>query len=346
MSARLKNTLLTLLSLLVFNTIVAQTPSLVICVGGTINYREFNTGSSEPSVAWDWTFEGGTPATSTLREPSVKYNNAGLFKATCISTFQSGAKDTGDVYVLVITGDITSPGFRDTTICANSISLTLDAQNKDPYNKFLWTSPDVTLSPADTLQTLNITQAGTYKVKITNICKSYEEQITVTKGVVPSVDLGPDKFVCRNISLNISAGNNTTNTYLWSPYGETTSTITANFAGEYSVVVTSPDGCTATDKILLIDSCPPVVYLPTAFTPNDAPPNDLYQPYLEGFKSMNMKIYNRWGEKLFETDILNDGWDGTFNGEPCIEGTYVCLIELMGNDNFRKVLYREFHLLR
>jgi gliding motility-associated-like protein len=59
-----------------------------------------------------------------------------------------------------------------------------------------------------------------------------------------------------------------------------------------------------------------------------------------------MKIYNRWGEKLFETDILNDGWDGTANGEPCTEGTYVCLIELMGNDNFRKVLYREFHLLR
>ncbi len=326
--------------------IFAQTPAQIICIGSTIKYSEFNTGGSEPSVAWDWSFEGGVPATSTIREPSVSYPNTGLYKATCISIFANGSRDTNSAYILVIDGKIDPMPINDTTICAATINLLLDVQNNNTYNRFAWTSSDVTLSAADTLRTLRITRPGTYTITITNKCNTANKTIVVKQGEVPTVDLGGDLFVCRNISLTLTAGSNPTYSYLWSPTNETTATITASIAGTYTATVTSADGCKASDQINLIDSCPPVIWLPTAFTPNAAAPNDVYRPYLEGFKYMNLRIYNRWGEKVFETEDLNGYWDGQYKNAPAMEGPYVALVELIGNDGFRKVEHVDFQLLR
>jgi len=325
----------------------AQSPSVTICVDGTINYREFNTGGNEESIAWAWTFEAGDPPTSSEREPSVTYKSTGLFKATCISIFPSGGRDTNWAYVLVIPKTLDPiPAVRDTVFCGSNIMLVLNAGNIQPYNRFTWTSPDVTLTPGDTLPTLSVNKAGTYMVNVKNICASIDATAIVKKGEVPSVNLGPDRFVCRNIALDLDAGYNPNYTYLWTPGGEQTSNILAQIAGAYKVRVTSQDGCFDEDEIMLIDSCPPVYFIPNAFTPNDAPPNDIFKPYIEGFSKMNMRIYNRWGEKMYETDDLNGGWDGFANGSPAIEGVYVCMIELLGNDGFRRIDAQTFYLFR
>ena len=332
---------------LVFNQLKGQTPSLTICKGTDINYSEYNTGSSLPSVSWFWTFEGATPSTSTDRNPQkINYPNVGLFKTICISTFNNGAKDTGEIYVLVIDGTFTNIPISDTTICSNAISLTLDAGNNLPINKFVWSSPDAPVTAKDTFNKLAINQAGTYSVKITNICGTATKTIIVKKGTMPFVNLGGDLFVCRNISLILDAGFVAGYTYSWTPTLETTPQITASLAGNYKVKVTSADGCSKTDDINLIDSCPPVVWLPNAFTPNDADPNNIYKPYIEGFKSLRMFIYNRWGQKMYETTDLNGGWDGFYLGDPAVEGVYICLLELIGNDTYRKMLKTNFHLIR
>jgi gliding motility-associated-like protein len=183
-------------------------------------------------------------------------------------------------------------------------------------------------------------------VVVSNVCASDSAIAIVKKGEVPSVDLGPNRFVCRNIALTLDAGFNPNYQYLWIPGGETSSSILAQTAGSYRVRVSSNDGCFDEDEILLIDSCPPVYYIPNAFTPNDAPPNDIFKPYLEGFAKMNMRIYNRWGEKVFETNDLAGGWDGIANNEPAIEGTYICMIELIGNDGYRRMDAQTFILIR
>lgn len=338
---------LILLAILLPKRSYSQTPSVTICVDGTINFREFNTGGNEQSIAWLWTFESGDPAASIEREPSVTYRAPGLFKATCISIFPSGGRDTNWAYVLVIPKTLEPiPAVRDTVFCGSNIMLVLNAGNNQPYNRFTWTSPDVTLAPGDTLSTLSVNRAGTYRVTVKNICTSVDATAIVKQGEKPTVDLGPDRFVCRNISVTLDAGSNPNYSYYWTPGGEQTSFILAQFAGNYKVRVTSQDGCYAEDEVVLIDSCPPVYYIPNAFTPNDAPPNDIFKPYLEGFSSMNMRIYNRWGEKMFETDDLQGGWDGFANGSPAIEGIYVCTIELIGNDGFRRMDSQTFYLFR
>lgn len=67
----------------------------------------------------------------------------------------------------------------------------------------------------------------------------------------------------------------------------------------------------------------PNLYYPTAFTPNGDGLNDLFVVYGQYIVDFNMRIFNRWGEMLFDTGSLTEGWNGTYNGSLMPEGTYV-----------------------
>ncbi|MBK6362646.1 MAG: gliding motility-associated C-terminal domain-containing protein [Saprospiraceae bacterium] len=92
-------------------------------------------------------------------------------------------------------------------------------------------------------------------------------------------------------------------------------------------VVRHESGCTDT-AIAYIDIAPVIlVFLPNAFTPNGDGLNDVFLPkgYFKGIESYNMTIWNRWGEKIFETDDPLVGWRGTKNNEDsvCPPGVYI-----------------------
>jgi gliding motility-associated-like protein len=72
------------------------------------------------------------------------------------------------------------------------------------------------------------------------------------------------------------------------------------------------------------------LYVPNSFTPNGDGKNELF--YIKGnsidTENFLLRIYNRWGELLFETNDINQGWDGTHNGKPVQTGTYIWDVEL------------------
>ncbi|MFN5890522.1 MAG: gliding motility-associated C-terminal domain-containing protein, partial [Bacteroidota bacterium] len=70
----------------------------------------------------------------------------------------------------------------------------------------------------------------------------------------------------------------------------------------------------------------PVLFIPNAFTPNQKGGNEVFIPFSGGLKTYKMSIYNRWGEKLFETANMTEGWDGTVLGDPVMQGIYVYVI--------------------
>jgi gliding motility-associated-like protein len=86
----------------------------------------------------------------------------------------------------------------------------------------------------------------------------------------------------------------------------------------YTVTVTNDNGCTATDQVTVITRFPMCneedVYVPNLFTPNGDGFNDVFQPESNFIEEMWLIIYDRWGEKVFETRTLGAGWDGTFEG--------------------------------
>ncbi len=74
-----------------------------------------------------------------------------------------------------------------------------------------------------------------------------------------------------------------------------------------------------------------IVFVPDVFTPNQEGPNknERFNAVATNFKTFRMMIYNRWGEKLFETNNSEEGWDGNDPvGDPCMQGVYVYHIEI------------------
>ena len=132
-------------------------------------------------------------------------------------------------------------------------------------------------------------------------------------------------------------------TYSWTPpkglNTTTGSTVVASPTDTttYTVKVTSGK-CTEEFKITINVTGPycvePYIFVPTAFTPNNDGVNDVLYVRGRGIQTMTFIIYNRWGQKMFETSNPKEGWDGTFRGKKlpadvygfyllanCIDGT-------------------------
>ncbi len=107
-----------------------------------------------------------------------------------------------------------------------------------------------------------------------------------------------------------------------------------NVAGKYrTLLIMSNDwGCVDTVYKLLdvIDDLN--IYIPNTFTPNDDGVNDVF--YVKGMgmspDNYSLQIVDRWGNIVFETRDVNQGWDGKVRGAPARDGTYTCFVKVVG----------------
>ncbi len=76
----------------------------------------------------------------------------------------------------------------------------------------------------------------------------------------------------------------------------------------------------------------PLVYIPNIFSPNSDEQNDVFRVRGENIETLHLTVYNRWGEKVFETQNQNDGWDGNYKGKPCSQDMYVYHATIMFKD--------------
>lgn len=73
-----------------------------------------------------------------------------------------------------------------------------------------------------------------------------------------------------------------------------------------------------------------ILYIPNAFTPNGDGINETFTPKGDGIQTFKMLIYNRWGELLYETDDLQKGWDGTYQGVLSQQDVYIYKVSARG----------------
>jgi len=126
----------------------------------------------------------------------------------------------------------------------------------------------------------------------------------------PTPDLGIDKELCTGDSLLLTPGNYSS--YLWQD-GSSSEYFVAKQPGIYSVTVTETCGSASDNILITTKDCTP--YFPNAFTPNNDGKNDLFK-VLNTFDLQNylLVVYNRWGQKVFETKDPAMGWDGKLKG--------------------------------
>ena len=75
------------------------------------------------------------------------------------------------------------------------------------------------------------------------------------------------------------------------------------------------------------------IYIPNTFTPNGDGLNDTFGVAGEAILEFNMKIFNRWGESLYQTKRIGDGWDGTYKGKQLTPDVYVYIVEVVCDNN-------------
>ena len=80
--------------------------------------------------------------------------------------------------------------------------------------------------------------------------------------------------------------------------------------------------------VLDVHCADPYVYVPNAFTPNGDGKNDQLFVRSKMVSELTFLIYDRWGEKVFETNDMRNGWDGTFKGKPCDPGVFVYYLDV------------------
>jgi gliding motility-associated-like protein len=103
---------------------------------------------------------------------------------------------------------------------------------------------------------------------------------------------------------------------------------------QYQVIASTIAGCKGEGYVTVRVYKGPDIYVPTGFTPNGDGRNDKFTPFPVGIKSYKyFRVFNRWGQLVFSTTTLNEGWDGKFKGVEQASGVYVWMIEGITKDD-------------
>lgn len=155
----------------------------------------------------------------------------------------------------------------------------------------------------------------------------------------PSFTLGPDQELCEGAEVmltiddvgddyNINWFNNESG--LYQIVGST---------GYYWVNVSDPYCYSVTDSVFInFKDCSFYIYLPNAFTPDKNTKNEIFKPvYFGEVDKYEFYIFNRWGEVIFKTNDIDEGWDGTYKGKDAPIGVYAWRIYLKPTHSFDRI---------
>lgn len=178
---------------------------------------------------------------------------------------------------------------------------------------------------------------GQYTIRYTfnaaNGCSNFKEQV-LDVFATPAINAGPDKFVLEGgqVALTPALNANVPVTYQWTPpTGLNNATSPAPLASPtsditYTLTVTSPQGCKASDAVFVKVLKAPAV--PNIFSPNGDGVHDRWViQYLESYPGCTIDIVNRYGQPVFHSVGYTTPWDGKVNGKDVPVGTYYYVID-------------------
>jgi gliding motility-associated-like protein len=259
-----------------------------------------NAGNVGSTYLWN---TGATTAT-------LPVSTGGTYSVTI--TGSSGCTATYDAVVQLTLPPVVQLG-ADTVLCEGEM-LQLNAGN--PGSTYLWNT-------GATTRQVNVRETGTYAVTVNNGCVR-SDSIAVFFNPSPARMAVTEFHTClddepRYVALD--AGNPGSR-YDWST-GASSQVIMAGAYGTYYVQVTNQYDCSVRDSAQVHEFCPATVFVPNTFTPNGDGLNDLFLPVGKSIAEIQFRVFDRWGELLFQSNDLETGWDGTYRGELVKNDMYV-----------------------
>ena len=280
----------------------APTPSFTannttVCTGATVTFDDQSTANI---TAWNWSFPGGTPATSTVENPTITYPTSGVYPVTLEVTNAFGTASTTTAnYITVNTAPTVNATANNNTICAGQ-TANLSATGATSY---AW-SPSGTLNNATNANVVATpTQTTTYVVTGTNTCGTANANVTITVNPSPTIPVISQSGSTLSITL---AGGETAQWFLnGNPIsGATGASIIADAPGNYTVTVTNSSGCSRSSVAVQIEDTTSVDELNSVqeliLFPN--PTTGEFTIQWVGIQDqLSIEIVDLLGKKLFET---------------------------------------------
>jgi gliding motility-associated-like protein len=157
-----------------------------------------------------------------------------------------------------------------------------------------------------------------------------------------NLEVSPDVTIVEGESADLFAGG--AFSFEWLPdatldFGNVSNPVaTPMVTTTYTVIGTSANGCTDTAMVTVTVLPMSHLYVPNAFTPNNDGLNDVFRVIPDGsFDTILLQVFNRWGELVFESNHVNDGWDGNFKNHPQEIGTYVYHVVATDNETLQTI---------
>lgn len=302
-----------------------------VCAGDAVTL----SGSGASTYVWD---NGVVDGVSFVPSATTTY--------TVTGTDANGCDNSDQVTITVNSCVPLIAGFSYIDNLCVGDCITISDTSQGVPNSWAWDFGGAATPNTDTVQNpvVCFNTAGTYDIQLTvtdagGASSSTTNTITIFDSPTveaTTVDYVPNQDTLIDLAgeANLIAVGSSPGTYLWEPdtYYIECDTCPYTYASPYedtyyTVTLTDVNGCYGQDSVLVLVNFIEGIGVPQAFSPNGDGQNDILFVKGEGIQSLNFKIYNRYGQKVFETTDQNIGWDGKFHGREENPGVFVWVLE-------------------
>ncbi|HRB26834.1 MAG TPA: PKD domain-containing protein, partial [Bacteroidia bacterium] len=220
---------------------VAQFTAPAVCLNQQTNFNNQSTVNGNNINSWNWNFGNGT--TSNIQSPAITYLSSGVYNVQLIVQTAYQCSDTIVKPITIHALPVADAGINQSVCLGNQVVLSASGGLTYHWTPIVSNSNVLTITPSTT---------QTYFVNVTdsNNCAA-TDSVVVTVLLPPVADAGVDKSICKGSSTTLTATGG--GSYLWMPTSQTSSALAVSPLNNtmYSVVVTAPNGCTASDSVLV-----------------------------------------------------------------------------------------------
>jgi gliding motility-associated-like protein len=340
-----------------FTLTVEPVPTVVagsnrqICSGDTVHLSPIVT----PPYGYNYSWAPG----SGLDNPNVEYPIfSGLSTAHLTLTVTSPvAKCTSNdsMTIIVIKKAFLQLSPSDTSICPYDtiqVHVLTVASLNDEIQSFYW-SPGTFISDIKNANPLVWPPSSTYYTVYGTDTAGCRDTASLYINIHPAavIDMPDSVTIFPGDTYQINPGTNCTSFQWFPPFGLSSDSVSNPIASptvntKYIVMATTEAGCRVQDSIKVYLAPDSYINVPNVFTPGNGINNILYVVHLGEATLKSFRIFNRWGQKVFESNDISKGWDGTFNGQPQPVGVYVYEVEAYTYKGVRLVKNGNITLLR
>ncbi|MFL5762802.1 MAG: gliding motility-associated C-terminal domain-containing protein [Bacteroidia bacterium] len=302
--------------------------SAVICSGQSATL----TAAGATSYSWSAGVTGSGATVTASPASTTSYTVTGT-AAGCTASA-----------VAVVTVNTCNPpvanfAANQTVFCSTPACVNFSDLSTNSPTSWSWSFPGSSTPSSTSQNPTNICYPANGNYDVTLIVSNANGSDTLTMtgyiqvGVPVTVTITGNTTInaCEETTLYASPADGT---YSWGPTTGlgcsncSATTVNPPQTTDYYVTYTSPAGCTDSDTITVVVTQNFTYYMPTAFSPNGDGINDVIQVHGKGIDYINLKIYDRIGEKVFDTTDPDKAWDGKLLGIPMNDGVFVYRLEV------------------